>query len=222
MEHFQDILSNLSTLQKTLGVFSAIAAMAATTVVATKTSGMLTSTQYRGGKEIPTPRGSYPLIGHLLSLRDRLGLRVTQWHKELGPIFKIKVGSQNWVFLGEPEIAHEILFSKGSATSGRPCMTFLSDVVSPNDTGILCADYSPAWKTSRKAIIHITSPKSVDSMTDVIAYEAEQLMIDIKEQIEVDPYLESDTFSTLSSTNIIARMAFGVKGAKSTEDKYFK
>lgn len=73
------------------------------------------------------------MLGHLPLLGKRPGLTITKWHQELGPIFRIKVGSQNWVFVGDVEAAHELLVSKGSATAGRPEMTYLTKVHSPGE-----------------------------------------------------------------------------------------
>lgn len=34
------------------------------------------------------------------------------------------MGVQDWVFIGDPEMAHELFMSKGSVTSGRPFFTY--------------------------------------------------------------------------------------------------
>lgn len=63
-----------------------------------------------------------PLLGQIP------GEIFTKWHHEYGPIFRIKMGVQNWLILGNAQIAHDILVSKGSVTVGRPEQTFLTKV----------------------------------------------------------------------------------------------
>ncbi|KAI9254891.1 cytochrome P450 [Sporodiniella umbellata] len=51
------------------------------------------------GEEIPSPKGKVPLLGHLLQMRGRLGPKLAKWQKDLGPIFRLRVGTVNWVIL---------------------------------------------------------------------------------------------------------------------------
>lgn len=69
-----------------------------------------------------------------------------KWHHELGPLVKVYMGAQTWVFIGEPEAAHEILSTKGAVTSGRPDFTFLTKVNSPDDRYV----YSEREKKKKK------------------------------------------------------------------------
>lgn len=50
--------------------------------------------------------------------------KITEWHKKLGPILRIKMGVQDWVFVSDPIIAQELFASQGAVTSGRPFLTF--------------------------------------------------------------------------------------------------
>ncbi|KAL0579402.1 hypothetical protein ABG067_008645, partial [Albugo candida] len=55
------------------------------------------SNKLKGLKDIPEPKSSYPYVGHLLSLGEFPSKTVTQWHKELGPIIKLRMGAQTWI-----------------------------------------------------------------------------------------------------------------------------
>jgi hypothetical protein len=50
--------------------------------------------------------------------------KIAEWHRELGPIIKIKMGVQNWVFVSDPKMAQDIFSSMGTITSGRPYLVF--------------------------------------------------------------------------------------------------
>lgn len=76
------------------------------------------------GKEIPSPKSSYPYVGHMLSLGSSPWNTITQWHEELGPIIKLKMGAQTWIMVDDPALAHKIFVSNGAETSYRPKMMF--------------------------------------------------------------------------------------------------
>jgi hypothetical protein len=50
--------------------------------------------------------------------------KITEWHRELGPILKIKMGVQEWIFIGDPIAAQELFATQGIITAGRPFITF--------------------------------------------------------------------------------------------------
>lgn len=55
--------------------------------------------------------------------------KITEWHRKLGPILRIKMGVQDWVFISDPNIAHDIFVSQGAITSGRPIINFDSCII---------------------------------------------------------------------------------------------
>lgn len=73
-------------------------------------------------KEVPMPTdGCYPVVGHLLSLGDEAQLEknLSVWHKKLGPIVKLKLGVQTWIFVSDPHLAQKIFVANGVKVSGR-------------------------------------------------------------------------------------------------------
>ncbi|KAG1474830.1 hypothetical protein G6F56_000105 [Rhizopus delemar] len=176
----------------------------------------------RGAQEIPSPKGNYFYLGHIPHMSKRPGLTVTKWHQELGPIFKIKMGVQTWVFLGEPEVAHEILSVQGGATAGRPQFTFLSKINAPDNRGIAFVDYSKRWKYARSAVLNILSPNTVDGFVDILERETNQVVETMKEHANVYGEIDPHSFSRLSSMNIMLAVAFGIKGSKTVEDPFYK
>lgn len=78
------------------------------------------SRKKQGFKEIPQPDSAYPFVGHLLSLGDKPSNTIAQWHSELGPIIKIRMGVQIWIMVADPALAHKIFVTNGAETSHRP------------------------------------------------------------------------------------------------------
>jgi hypothetical protein len=66
----------------------------------------------------------FVFIGHLPLLISNPSAQITEWHRKLGPIFRIKMGVQNWMFISHPVLAHDIFVTRGMSTSGRPYVTF--------------------------------------------------------------------------------------------------
>lgn len=75
-------------------------------------------------KDIPSPKGGYPYIGHMWSLGPLPGKTMSEWHRELGPIIKLKMGIRTFIVVDDPELAHKIFVTHGAATSYRPYTTY--------------------------------------------------------------------------------------------------
>ncbi|KAG0746254.1 hypothetical protein G6F57_003810 [Rhizopus arrhizus] len=175
-----------------------------------------------GAKEIPTPKGEYFYLGHLPLLGKYPSLKVTEWHRELGPIFRIKAGVQNWVFIGDPEAAHEIFVSKGSVSSGRPYLTYGNGIHGEGHRGIAFIDYDKSWKNARTASLNMLSPKSIDSLHEAIERETEYgvnlLITESHKQGDINPV----DYTRLTSINFVLSTVFGIKGIQDIEDPLYK
>ncbi|KAG1470957.1 hypothetical protein G6F56_002394 [Rhizopus delemar] len=181
------------------------------------------STEKKGLKEIPYPPHviNWPIFGHLFSLGNSPSKQVGQWHKELGPIFKIKMGNQLWVIIGDPFLAHEIFVKKGSSTSSRPYHRFNVKIYGKNSRGISFIHYDDKWKKKRKAAMSILDPSSVDKFSDLLEAETDHLMnrfTQISQSGEsVDPFQELQ----LTSMNVIVSVCLAIR-FESTKDPTFK
>lgn len=106
-----------------------IVSIAAATTILFASYRLMTSGKKskRGLKEIPVPGSAYPYVGHLLSMGDLPGRKVSEWHKELGPIIRLRMGVQTWIMVDDPALAHKIFVSNGVESSYRPHSTYASD-----------------------------------------------------------------------------------------------
>lgn len=102
-------------------------------------------------KEIPTPGLCYPYVGHMLSLGELPGEQITKWHKELGPIFKLKMGRQIWMMIDDPLLAHKIFVGHGAQTSCRPISIYNHYHYSKGGKGIVFSQPGPDFKNNRAA-----------------------------------------------------------------------
>lgn len=75
-------------------------------------------------KDIPVPDSSYLYVGHMLSMGKVPGKTVEKWHNQLGPIIKLYMGTQIWIMVADPVLAHKIFVTNSSKTSFRPSSHF--------------------------------------------------------------------------------------------------
>lgn len=78
-----------------------------------------------GLKEIPSPSGAYPYVGHMFSLGDEPSQKLSEWHKEAGHIMKLKMGIQTWILIDDPILAHKVFVTHGVNSSHRYHGTFI-------------------------------------------------------------------------------------------------
>ncbi|KAL0137876.1 cytochrome P450 [Mucor lusitanicus] len=110
--------------KEALGRFVPIACAAlATTVVAMY--GIKTLLGNRRGeikkyRMIPTPSGSVFYFGHKLLLGDIPAHKIAEWHKELGPILRVKMGSEDWIYVADAGMAHELFALEDNLESSSP------------------------------------------------------------------------------------------------------
>lgn len=83
-----------------------------------------------GIKEIPVPSSSIPYVGHLFSLGSLPSETVSEWHKELGPIIKFRMGVQTWISIDNPQMAHKLMVTNGAKVSHRPISEFGQELYS--------------------------------------------------------------------------------------------
>jgi hypothetical protein len=73
---------------------------------------------------VSMPGSCYPYVGHMFSMGELPGKTVSKWHRELGPLIKIKMGCQYWTIVDDPFLAHKIFVTHGANTSFRPYSTY--------------------------------------------------------------------------------------------------
>lgn len=176
-------------------------------------------------------------LGHLLCLRDFAPHVISKWHREYGPLINVKMGVQDWVFIGDAGKAHEILAN----CDGRPSTEFSSYIINGgeryvnskanmfrklynqiNFRGLLFNNNPEMWKKARLAAQSALAPRFVQEYKAVYleqsVYFAEGLIKQTYDQGEVDPL----PYIRLCNINNLRKVIYGAPAFKSPQAPDFK
>ncbi|KAI8144958.1 cytochrome P450 [Fennellomyces sp. T-0311] len=198
---------------------SAIAAVTLALVVVYKQRSVVRK-QSATVKEIPMPKGHYPLVGHLLSIGPMMSHQLTRWHSQLGPIIQLRMGVQRWVMLNDPKMAHEVFVTNGQNASGRPYMAFTYQVYAMGGRGVVFTDAGKSWRNTRKAVLTVLAPKMVDEYRVVIEKEVDYLVGSFRKDSNKTTNINPVKYLQLASLNLILTTCYA-KRAKSIDDELF-
>ncbi|KAI9248400.1 cytochrome P450 [Sporodiniella umbellata] len=178
----------------------------------------------RGTKDIPTPEGEYFFLGHLPLIGRRFASKITEWHKELGPMFRIRIGVKDWLFIGDPHIAHDIFITKGKLSSGRPFFNFSRNIHAEGYRGLVFIDNNKRWKAARRTFSSIVSVQKVDALHEIAQKNNQEVTARLIEDCFKKPQKEiSPTkYCRLSSISFILCIFFGIPNVLSVEDPLFQ
>lgn len=163
----------------------------------------------KGLKEIPVPSAKVPYFGHLITLGDMPGNKITEWHKELGPILELHMGIQTWVSVDDPELAHKIFVRHGTETSYRPPSIYTQEYYSMHGKGIASSQPGNSWKLARSAALSVLAPKQIENYMDSIHREARDAVTGLMECTEKEGCTNPLKYFELSALNVVFTAAFG-------------
>ncbi|KAI7871338.1 cytochrome P450 [Spinellus fusiger] len=161
-----------------------------------------------GFEKIPMPKGKYPYIGHMPHLCENFFLKLHQWHKELGPIIHFKMGVQDFLYISDPTIAHEIFNVNGNVTSLRPSNKFCEEYYSMNGRG-LAFSVNKKQREARSVVNSYLNPKTVGQLNDVIEYEMNSLIDKLIKHGDTAEGVDPSQHITFSFCNVMARVCLG-------------
>ncbi|KAI8982595.1 cytochrome P450 [Pilobolus umbonatus] len=165
------------------------------------------------------PDGAYPYIGHVLAFAKGPIKASKDWHSRYGPLVRIRMGVQNWLFVGDPLLAHKLFVIHGAVTSSRPRSGDLLNALTNQGKGIVLEPYGATWKKTRGVALSLLAPKKLDAYSGVIDNESfalVQRLISSTEKEAVSPMNDLQ----LSSLNFISLALFG-KRYQSIDDPEF-
>lgn len=156
----------------------------------------------------PTPFG-FPIVGHLPRLGSDPHIKMTEWRKKFGEIYRLKMGSQEAVVLNGLETIKKALQGQASDFAGRPDFYSLQKIC--DGKCLLSAGYDERFKFQRKTAIHFmrnfvnNSPNCPSE--EKIREEANAMVTNMlnTDGNAVDPYNEI----YLSHSSVIYRICFG-------------
>ncbi|KAI8327318.1 cytochrome P450 [Blakeslea trispora] len=224
-QYYSAIVENFNKLEKPeklRSILGTVAAVGLATYFAKKVFYRQSKSKSNPYGEIPTPEGAMYYLGHVPNLGKIPAHTIADWHKKYGPIIRVKMGVQDWVFISEPALGHEVFVAQGAQTSGRPYITWGNKIHGEGNRGVVFNDYNKNWKNARTAILNILSPKSVDGFDDLLQREANHLVDTLIQKSEQFGQVDPAEFIRCSSVNIILATAFGIPGVHSPEDPLYK
>ncbi|KAL7326998.1 hypothetical protein PS15p_209253 [Mucor circinelloides] len=171
---------------------------------------------------IPTPSGSVFYFGHKLLMGDMPARKITEWHKELGPILKVKMGAEDWVFISQADMAHDIFTWEENLTSKSP--HFMSgDAVNGGTEGLHTFDGDDAkWKDVRSAMLHFLSPSSIRGFDLLLQEEAQKTVDQLIRKSQEHGSVDALSFIRLNAINVILATSFGQLGTRSLYDPLYR
>ncbi|KAF5367063.1 hypothetical protein D9758_003939 [Tetrapyrgos nigripes] len=158
-----------------------------------------------GKREQSLPGGppTLPLLGNLNVFPTAYAhYKFTEWAREYGDIYSLKLGPQTAVILTSMQACKELLDQQSAITSDRPA----SWMVNATSKGLHLAltRYSDTWRTLRKVAHSILTPNAVVAHQPIQVAEATQLMYDMLHSPE-----KFYTHIRRYSTSVIVSVVFG-------------
>ncbi|EPB82552.1 hypothetical protein HMPREF1544_10714 [Mucor circinelloides 1006PhL] len=229
MEHFTKFVESIHIPQRIdREKLMPIVSIAAATTVLFASYKLISSSKHRkrmrehGFKEIPVPGSCYPYVGHMFSMGELPGKAVSEWHRELGPIIKIKMGCQDWYTIDDPFLAHKIFVTHGANTSFRPYSTYSYEYYSFKGKGIVFSQPNESFKMFRSAALSVLAPKMIEkNYMDSIRKESFELAKRLIKVTEINGNVDPLKYLELLTLNVIFNAGFG-RSFDSIDDPEFR
>ncbi|KAG8969002.1 hypothetical protein FRC03_004969 [Tulasnella sp. 419] len=161
-----------------------------------------------GSRDRALPPGppTVPILGNIPILpKDNTYLTFTDWAKQYGEIFSLKVGSGTTIVLSSLDAICEVLEKNGAITADRPRKISLSRIFGKEGSITIC-NYGPSWRARRRAAAEVLKPSACERHALIEAAEISQLVYDIHQNPE--DFFKSIERSILST---IFSSVFGIR-----------
>ncbi|KAI7852865.1 cytochrome P450 [Circinella umbellata] len=187
VERFITLISHTTSLSRNASVTAVSIAAITTALLAWQK--MRSSTENPAFDGIPTPKGARPIIGHILSLGSDLPGTFHTWHKELGPVFRIKLGSKDFIVISIPALTQDLLSTNGKYTSNRPdSFALIGFKHSGNNDGLVAGSPNDKiYNTLRKTVLNALGPKRLKEENSVLCNEANEFVDLVSTGKNIDP-----------------------------------
>ncbi len=106
----------------------------------------------RRARHLPPGPPTLPVIGNAHQIPSKgAHYRLTEWAKQYGGIYSLKLGPGTAIVLTDRRLVREILDKRSAVSSGRPMSTVAQKLIGSDDH-LLVMDYGPKWRDMRKLI----------------------------------------------------------------------
>ncbi|XP_078578720.1 cytochrome P450 2U1-like [Branchiostoma floridae x Branchiostoma japonicum] len=164
----------------------------------------------RRGNFPPSPSGSWPIVGHLFALGREPHLQLTEWSKQHGDVFSIRLGMEDVVVLNGGRTIKDALVEARHAFSSRPNV-YVLDAITGFGQSIATARWTDEFVLRRKLSYIILKSLgmrlSPGHAEDVVLEEADCLCQKIQSH-NGEPFDIVDV-SNAAFSNVVCSMVFG-------------
>ncbi|KAH9476426.1 Cytochrome P450 monooxygenase [Psilocybe cubensis] len=155
-----------------------------------------------GKREANLPPGppTIPVLGniHLLP-RKFMFVKFSEWAKEYGGIFSLKIANSTMIVLSDMRAVKEILDDHSIETSSRPFFYAL-EAVTNGKFFLLASSDNESWKVGRKLTQLFMTSQAAHSHARIAEQESIQLLHDILESpLDICQHFTRYTFSAITS-----------------------
>ncbi|KAL2932612.1 Cytochrome P450 82G1 [Bienertia sinuspersici] len=164
-------------------------------------------------KQLPQPKGSLPLIGHLHLLCNKnmtIARTLGAMADECGPIYSVQLGQQRAIVLSSWEMVKDWIVNNDAVTATRPSMAF-SKYTGYNYASFAISPYGKYWRDIRKiSTVELLSTKRLEKMKHVRALEIDSCIKQLFNKCDkVEDLLSLDKWFEYTSFNIVLGMIVG-------------
>ncbi|KIW98141.1 uncharacterized protein Z519_01725 [Cladophialophora bantiana CBS 173.52] len=155
-------------------------------------------------KNAPPGPPTLPIIGNLHQIPKRdLHLQYQKWGQKYGPIFSLKLGSQNVVVLTSGEMIKKMVDKKSGNYSDRPKL-YMQDIW--EGSRIIMRGYDSLWKVERKLYHQFLNINKAGRYIPYQDLETKQLIVDL-----LGNPANFEDLITRTTLSIATSMAYGFR-----------
>ena len=164
----------------------------------------------------PGPR-NWPIVGSLFTLNSTMPHRaLEELARKFGPLMYMRLGTQNYVFVSNADMAREILQVHDAEFLSRPLLT-VGKYVGLDYSGITFSSNGDCWRLLRK--LCTTELLSASRLKEFSAGRHEEAAFMVKSIMEISKKGELVTLRPIIDTltwNIMYRILFGQRDEKTS------
>ncbi|KAN0029045.1 hypothetical protein ACTFIV_010915 [Dictyostelium citrinum] len=162
--------------------------------------------KYRNSK-IPGPNG-IPILGNLLMMKGDLHLKLQEWYKQYGPIYRIRMGNVETVVLTEYPIIREAFISNSNAFVNRFQRKSRLKINNGENLVIVNGDIHNKLKTM--VLSDMTTQRIKKYETSFIDNEIKKLFKVLDEYADSGKPIILNNYIKMFSMNIVLCFTFGL------------
>uniref|UniRef100_H2YGB8 Uncharacterized protein n=2 Tax=Ciona savignyi TaxID=51511 RepID=H2YGB8_CIOSA len=164
-------------------------------------------------RDLPSPRG-LPIIGNVHQLTTSPHVKLSEWAKEFGDLFRIKMGCFDTLVVTGYDNIRTALVKHSVAFAGRP--PYETSKLFSNGLSLAFNNYSPAWEKQKRCTVkalklYTAGPdlQKRNAMEDTASYQANLLVDQLLASVNKDAITNPDEIVHHSATNVISNICFG-------------